>query len=107
MTDKTGEPNELVIVVGSDDRYAIGLAVTLHSTLSRLGRDQAVRVIVIDGGIVPASRRRLERVIDTTRPATSVEWYVPKPDRFLGLKVLKWGGFHGHLSSSPDSGNRR
>lgn len=92
MTDNAGEPDELVIAVGSDDRYAIGLAVTLYSTLSRLGRDQAVRVIVIDGGIVPSSRRRLERVIDTTRPATSVEWHEPEPDRFLGLKVLKWAG---------------
>lgn len=92
MTDNASEPDELVIAVGSDDRYAIGLAVTLHSTLSRLDRDQAVRVIVIDGGIVPSSRRRLERVIDTTRPATSVEWHKPEPDRFLGLKVLKWGG---------------
>ena len=97
MTDNTGEPDELVIVVGSDDRYAIGLAVILHSTLSRLDCDQAVRVIVVDGGIVPSSRRRLERVIGTTRPATSLEWHEPEPGRFVGLKVSKWGSTANYL----------
>ena len=84
MTDNTGEPDELVIIVGSDDRYAIGLAVTLHSTLSRLDCDQAVQVIVVDGGIVPSSRRRLERVIDTTRPATSAG----RSEIITGLVIL-------------------
>lgn len=85
-----------VLVVGCDDRYAIALAVTLHSTLTRIS-SESPRLLVVDGGISADSRRRLERVISSASPGTRVDWHAADRDRFAGLKVSKWGSTANYL----------
>ncbi|MBF2098150.1 MAG: glycosyltransferase family 8 protein [Gloeomargaritaceae cyanobacterium C42_A2020_066] len=54
----------LHIACVGDDRYAIGVAVTLYSALVNLGPAvEAVHLAILDGGIGPENRQRLERVL--------------------------------------------
>ncbi|MBF2098149.1 MAG: glycosyltransferase family 8 protein [Gloeomargaritaceae cyanobacterium C42_A2020_066] len=54
----------LTLACGGDDRYAIGVAVTLYSALVNLGPAvEAVHLAILDGGIGPENRLRLERVL--------------------------------------------
>jgi lipopolysaccharide biosynthesis glycosyltransferase len=86
-----GAPSDpLVLVVGSDDRYAMPLAVTLHSALTRIPREVSVRVNVFDGGISQRNRLRVERVVRDARPATELDWHVLDHKRLEGLRVVRW-----------------
>lgn len=63
MTDpldgpRSTNPNKMVIVVVSGDRYAIGLAGTLYTTLASLLQANWTKVIVVDGGISRESKYR-------------------------------------------------
>lgn len=54
----------LTLACGGDNRYAIGVAVTLYSALVNLGPAvDAVHLVILDGGIGPENRQRLERVL--------------------------------------------
>ena len=86
-----GSQDQPIVVMGCDDRYAIGLAVTLCSTLSHLPKGESVRLIVVDGGISSGSRKRLERVVNQSDSVVSIEWHEPDVSHFDGLKTSKWG----------------
>ena len=83
--------DSLFIVLGSDDRYAMPLSVTLYSTLRRLPADSAPVVMVVDAGITAPNRHRVERVISNAHPATDVEWVDPEVDQFADLRTTSWG----------------
>lgn len=86
-----GAPTEpLVLVVGSDDRYAMPLAVTLYSALTRVPGEIPVRVHVFDGGISEGNRRRVQRVVRDARPTTALQWHVLDQNRLEGLRVVRW-----------------
>lgn len=98
MTSREGSNRgDLVIVVGCDDRYALPLSVTLSSGLRHVAPNGAVRVVLVDGGLTPDSRRRLERVITAASPGTSLDWHIADQGRFSGLKVSKWGSTANYL----------
>ena len=81
----------MLIVLGSDDHYALPLAVTIHSTLSRLSRESSVEVLVIDAGISNLSRERIERVTKRARPGTNLRWVEPEMDQFEAMRTTHWG----------------
>lgn len=104
MTDfggTTGSSQEgsgpLTLITGADDNYAIGLAVTLHTSLKLLSPDVPTTVIVLDGGITSDSRTRLERVVKKARGSAELRWIESDRTRFSGLKTTKWGSTSNYL----------
>lgn len=86
-----GAPTEpLVLVVGSDDRYAMPLAVTLYSALTRIPGEIPVRVHVFDGGISEGNLRRVKRVVRDARPTTELHWHVLDQKPLEGLRKVRW-----------------
>ena len=86
---RSTNPDKMVIVVGSGDRYAIGLAGTLYTTLASLLQANSIKVIVVDGGISRESKYR--------RLATS-GWFDSRSEEFKWLmrcwtrSPLAWPG---------------
>ena len=81
----------MLIVVGSDDRYALPLAITAHSALRRLAPGAEVTLLVVDGGITKESRRRIERVVQRARFETELRWVRPEVRHLSGLRATDWG----------------
>ncbi len=77
----------LVLVCGADDAYAMPLAVTLHSALVNLHQDCDPVVYLIDGGIDPERRGKLEKTVDKARPGVTIRWYEPDMARLEDLWV--------------------
>lgn len=82
---------QLVLVTGADEAYALPLSVTVFSALRATARNRPVRLALLDGGMSPASRARLTRVIDRARHDTEVEWHTVDLSRFSGAKRSRWG----------------
>src|SRR5262249_54112267 len=53
-------PKDPIVVLAADENFAIPLAVTVRSAIENLAADRRLRVFVLDGGIRPATRQRLE-----------------------------------------------
>jgi lipopolysaccharide biosynthesis glycosyltransferase len=81
----------MLIVAGCDDRYAMPLAVTLHSALRRLPSNASAHVLVVDAGIEMASKTRVERVVNQANPKADVEWASPDLAGLTGLRTTSWG----------------
>ncbi|GIU91941.1 MAG: glycosyl transferase family 8 [Acidimicrobiia bacterium] len=75
------------ILVGADEDYAMGLAVTLDTALG--GVDGRVEVWVVDGGMTGDTRRRIARVVD--RRGGSIRWHRLDKRAFDGVRVAPWG----------------
>lgn len=72
------QQSPLVVVCGSDDNYAMPLAVTLYSALVNLEKG-CTYLYIIDGGISNRSKERLQRVLDFKHIHISIDWVIP-PD---------------------------
>lgn len=81
----------LFIVLGSDDRYALPLAVTLYSGVRRVPETVPVHVVVVDAGITDENRARIERVARRARRGVVLEWVKPEMSLFEGLRTTHWG----------------
>jgi lipopolysaccharide biosynthesis glycosyltransferase len=68
----------VVLVAGADEIYAPHLAVSLFSALSRIPRDRAAAVWVIDGGVTAGSLARIRATLARAHPAISVT--ILRPD---------------------------
>ena len=64
--------NEIVVATAADEGYVRPLAVTFRSALDTLAPDSRIRLFVLDGGITPESRARLED--SWNDPRLTVEW---------------------------------
>lgn len=80
----------LVLVVGSDDNYAMPLAVTLYSALSNLAQGSRVHIYLLDGGIRPENRHRMERVVDVDHATVHLHWRSPDTASLEGLRTHEW-----------------
>ena len=89
--------NSLFIVVGSDDRYAMPLAVTIYSALRRLPADAKPVVMVVNGGITTPNQDRVERVASGAHAAATVQWTDPPTEKFAGLRTTAWGSTASYL----------
>lgn len=83
--------DDLVLVLGSDDRYSFPLAITLFSALRHVDPAVKVRVWIIDGGITDAHKSRIEHVAAKAHPSVDIRWTQPDMARFGGLRTTHWG----------------
>jgi len=93
MADVNGHQSldDLLIVMGSDDRYALPLAVTLFSGVRRVPPSVPVRVVVVDAGITDENKTRIEDVARRAREGLALEWVTPEMTTFDGLRTTHWG----------------
>ncbi|OLP16360.1 hypothetical protein BST81_21455 [Leptolyngbya sp. 'hensonii'] len=82
----------IVLVCAADNHYAMGLAVTVLSAVKNLSPSHSILLFVIDGGISPTNRQRLERTL-RSHPVT-IEWLRPNPALVDDLLLS------GHLTSA-------
>lgn len=81
----------MLLILGSDDRYALPLSVTLHSALARIDTHLQVEVLILDGGITDANRSRIERVAMNAKSDATIRWVRPDMSEFSGLRTTHWG----------------
>ncbi len=79
------EPHPLVLVCGADDGFAKPLAVTLYSALSNYRSAADVKVYIVDGGISPANRSRIDGIV--RNHVTTAEWIEPDLNPVRQLNV--------------------
>ncbi len=75
---------DVAFVFAANDRYARGLAVALHSTLTLSGA-VVPEVYLLDDGLSAASRARLRRVIERAGATGTVHW-VADPRQAFGRR---------------------
>jgi len=80
----------LFLTCGADESYAMPLSVTLHTALTHLDADTAVRLYVVDGGISDESKRRIERVVETSHPSVRLQWVEVDLDAVSDLPTHEW-----------------
>ncbi|MDX2215596.1 MAG: glycosyltransferase family 8 protein [Oculatellaceae cyanobacterium bins.114] len=68
------DQDPIVLVCAADDNYAMGLGVTVASALANLKHPYPIQLFVIDGGISPVNRRRLEQTCGSQAELT---WLTP------------------------------
>jgi len=84
----TQSPHEIALLCCGDDTYAMPLAVMLYSASANLPPPWRLRVYLMDGGITPKSRRRLEEKI-AGYGNIDLEWREVSLDAFSHLPVLR------------------
>lgn len=84
-SEKDVSVQEIVVVSGADERYALPLAVTIRSALDQLEPWQRMRLFILDGGIEEETRIRLIRSWQS--PLVSVTWLEPRIDLVQDLPV--------------------
>ncbi|MEM1010678.1 MAG: glycosyltransferase family 8 protein [Planctomycetota bacterium] len=79
MTDSTDHSvaDSFDLVLGCDDRFSIGLGVMLYSVLKHLQPGMPARVFILDDGISPENRERIERIA-APRVADGCVWLKPQ-----------------------------
>ena len=77
---------EIVVVCGADDKYAMPLAVTIRSSIEHLNSSCQIKLFVIDAGIKKKNRDRIESLLDLNR--CSIEWILA-PKTIKNLPVLE------------------
>jgi lipopolysaccharide biosynthesis glycosyltransferase len=63
-----------VLSADKDEGFARGLAVSIHSTLTRLDPGLRPRIYILDAGVSDATIRRAERLVKRVRPDLTLEW---------------------------------
>lgn len=75
-SDSEADPEtRLHVVTGADDSYRLPLAVTLASLLMNLSEESAITLHLLDSGLQPKTRRRLDELIHRLRPESHLSWY--------------------------------
>jgi lipopolysaccharide biosynthesis glycosyltransferase len=64
--------NDLVVVVGADENYSLGLAVTVQSMMYHLNPQRRVQLYMLDGGILPTTKNKLLK--SWNDPRLMVHW---------------------------------
>ena len=85
MNIKNQDP--IVIVASADDNYAMPIAVMARSALENLQSDRQMIFFVIDGGIKPNNKRKIEQSLCSTR--CDVRWLQPPARSFEGIEVKR------------------
>jgi lipopolysaccharide biosynthesis glycosyltransferase len=81
-------PHEIALLCCGDDTYAMPLAVMLYSASANLPPPWRLRVYLMEGGITPESRRRLEKKI-AGYGNVDLEWRHVNLNVFSHLPVLR------------------
>ena len=67
----------IVLVTAGDEGFALPMAVTLHSTLTHIAPHRSVRIVGLDAGLTPRSRRRIAQVVRESYADTTLRWVQP------------------------------
>jgi lipopolysaccharide biosynthesis glycosyltransferase len=80
------------VIAGADDRFAIGLAVTLFSALANLAPGSAIDFYIIDGGISDRNKQKLQQVLTRDLISVGLHWLQPNLEALQTLQVPdRWG----------------
>ena len=69
----------IVITCAADNFFAMPLAVTIRSAMDHLKEDRQVVLYILDGGIRPSNRRRIEQSLNSNR--IDIQWVKPSSER--------------------------
>ena len=64
---------DIVVVLASDDNYAMPLAVTAVSILKNLGNNKHLKLFILDGGITKKNKDKILNSLDLNK--CSVDWF--------------------------------
>ncbi|HEX2094945.1 MAG TPA: glycosyltransferase family 8 protein [Longimicrobiaceae bacterium] len=78
----------LALVCATNDAFALSAAAMLHSVATHLADGSSLRVFILDDGVSPESRSRLERVVARFRVLTELVWLEPDVSSIAGFKTL-------------------
>jgi lipopolysaccharide biosynthesis glycosyltransferase len=82
----------VVVGVGCDEKYAVGLAVTIRSMLDhRKDPEQPFKIYIFDGGFTPETRKRL--LASWEAPNVTIEFIKPPPKLYRGFPKLLYLGW--------------
>lgn len=81
-------PGDPILASAADDAYTMPLAVSVRSAIDNLDAGRRLGIVVLDGGITAANRRRLERSWPQER--VEVVWIRPDPALFHGVATWRW-----------------
>jgi len=70
----TKSRESIVLVLSADDHYAQPMAVTIFSLLENLGQEWSVRLFLLDGGILPHHKNRIEHIVSAHSVDARVHW---------------------------------
>lgn len=80
------------VIAGADDKFAIGLAVTLFSALANLDPGSAIDFYIIDGGISQQNKQKLAQVLTRDQITVRVKWLNPNLEALGGVRISdRWG----------------
>jgi lipopolysaccharide biosynthesis glycosyltransferase len=80
------------VIAGADDRFAIGLAVTLFSALANLDPGSAIDFYIIDGGISDRNKQKLQQVLTRDSVSVRLRWLQPNLEALQTLQISdRWG----------------
>lgn len=77
------------IACGADDKFAMGLAVTLYSALANLEVNRPIDIYIIDGGISEQNKNRLTKALSINSVSVSLKWIEPDLELLDGMKVTR------------------
>ena len=89
MVNSSHQP--IVLVCAADDNYAMPLAVTVYSALANLkNKQKKVVLFIIDGGIKPATKRRITESIDSIGlEQLEISWVRPNESLIENLTLVR------------------
>jgi lipopolysaccharide biosynthesis glycosyltransferase len=88
----TSSAKTLDLACATEERYALPLAVMLHTAGLHLHRETHLRVWVIDGGVAPRLKARLQRSLHLGNPQAELHWLQPVGGAYAAIPAK------GHLS---------
>lgn len=83
----TDRHKRIVLVLAADDNYACPMAVTLYSALANLNTGWSVDLYLIDGGIQPENKRRIEHIVGASDVPTVLNWTQVDKELIDGLPI--------------------
>jgi lipopolysaccharide biosynthesis glycosyltransferase len=82
------EANEFALVFAGDERYARGIAVAMHSTLSHLSAAFRPEIYVLGNDLSESSRVRLLKVVKAVSRSDELRWMQIPSERFGHLATI-------------------
>ncbi|GAB4382606.1 MAG: glycosyltransferase family 8 protein [Elainellaceae cyanobacterium] len=76
---------DILVACAADENYAMPLAVTVRSLVANLDPARRVVLFVLDGGIKPSQKQRIERSLDPQK--IEIKWIQPSDDLLKDLPV--------------------
>ncbi|NWF61052.1 MAG: glycosyltransferase family 8 protein [Fischerella sp.] len=84
---ETLENGSISIASGADDKFAMGLAITLYSALANLETNRTIDIYIIDGGISKENKQKLIQVLSNNKLNVNIKWLKPDLGLLNGVKV--------------------